>query len=386
MTPTSRDPRLSPGSQRPRAAEFFAGIGLVGLALEQVGFKVIYANDVDPEKFALFSANFDTQPYVVRDIRQVEGTSIPDIELATASFPCTDLSLAGNRAGLSGRESSMFWEFARVLDEMDRRRPSVVLLENVPGFATSRSGRDLSAAIAELNRLGYACDLLVLDARWYVPQSRQRMFIVGSQGPVPKVADWTPSTIRPAWVQRFVNEHPELTLQAGALPEPPRLSTHLADIVLRLAGDDPKWWSSDRVGRFLCSLSAIQRRRAEALRSSVGLTWRTAYRRTRDGRAVWEIRADDSAGCLRTTRGGSSKQALVEAGRGDLRVRWLTPREYAALQGVPDFDLLGSRDSQAYFAFGDAVCVPVIAWIAEHYLWPLAAAVDKTDDDLARSA
>src|SRR5437870_346280 len=83
------------------------------------------------------------------------GSDVPSIELATASFPCTDLSLAGNRAGLKGSESSMFWQFARVLREMDRRRPKVVMLENVPGFATSHGGKDLRNAIAELNDMGY---------------------------------------------------------------------------------------------------------------------------------------------------------------------------------------------------------------------------------------
>src|SRR6516165_9567643 len=105
-----------------RAAEFFAGIGLVKLALEQEGFEVVFANDVDPRKHRIYSANFDSSHFVLDDIRNLRGADIPDIDLATASFPCTDLSLAGNRAGLAGKESGMFWEFARVLGEMGARR------------------------------------------------------------------------------------------------------------------------------------------------------------------------------------------------------------------------------------------------------------------------
>ena len=107
-----------------RAAEFFAGIGLVRRALEQEDFRVVFANDIEPAKAALYRANFDASDLVVGDVRNVRGKDVPDIDLATASFPCTDLSLAGNRAGLSGEHSGMFWEFARVIREMRRRGPS----------------------------------------------------------------------------------------------------------------------------------------------------------------------------------------------------------------------------------------------------------------------
>jgi DNA (cytosine-5)-methyltransferase 1 len=84
----------------------------------------------------------------------------------------------------------------------------------------------------------------------------------------------------------------------------------------------------------------------------------------RDGVARWEIRADDIAGCLRTAGGGSSRQAVVEFERGSFRVRWMTPVEYARLMGAPDYKFAGAADSDAYSGFGDAVCVPVVEWIA----------------------
>ena len=89
-----------------------------------------------------------------------------------------------------------------------------------------------------------------------------------------------------------------------------------------------------------------------------------------------EIRNDDIAGCLRTARGGSSRQAVVEAGRGAARVRWMTPREYARLQGAPEgFDFSPVSEAQALYGFGDAVCVPLIRWLADHALVPSAAAL-----------
>ncbi|HET7568526.1 MAG TPA: DNA (cytosine-5-)-methyltransferase [Gaiellaceae bacterium] len=355
----------------PRAAEFFAGIGLVRMAIERAGFAVVWANDVSEAKRDLYVAHFGPDDFVLSDIRDVRGDDVPAVALATASFPCTDISLAGNRRGLHGGQSSMFWEFARVLEEMEDRRPAVCLLENVPSLATSNGGADLRAVIRELNRLGYVCDLFVADARRFVPQSRPRLFIVGSVQTMPESGDWQPTEVRPAWIGSFVAANPELALQAAPLRLPLSAAPTLADVVERLAFDDPRWWGPARVASFVDSLSRIQTTRLEALRSSGGRVWATAYRRTRNGRAVWEIRADGISGCLRTARGGSSKQALVEAGRGEVRVRWMTPREYARLQGAPDYDLGDARTNQALFGFGDAVCVPVVAWIARSYLRPL---------------
>jgi len=83
-----------------------------------------------------------------------------------------------------------------------------------------------------------------------------------------------------------------------------------------------------------------------------------------------ELRNDGVAGCLRTPRGGSGRQILVKAGYGKVRVRLLTPRECARLMGADDF-VINVPLNQALFGFGDAVCVPVIAWIARNYLNPL---------------
>lgn len=117
--------------------------------------------------------------FVLDDINALDHTSIPTTTLATASFPCTDLSLAGGRRGLDNGESSAFWGFARTLEAMGDRRPPLVLLENVPGFLTSHGGADFEKALNALNELGYAVDSFQIDASRFVPQSRQRLFVVG---------------------------------------------------------------------------------------------------------------------------------------------------------------------------------------------------------------
>jgi DNA (cytosine-5)-methyltransferase 1 len=349
-------------------------MGLVGLALENAGCEIVYANDIDPMKAAIYAANFDERVFDLLDVREVVGATIPDLDLATASFPCTDLSLAGGRKGLAGQQSGMFWEFARILDEMGARRPRTVLLENVPGFASSHGGEDLRAALARLNDLGYYCDILLINARVFVPQSRPRLFIVASQQQLPSTGDWEVSALRPQALHKFVGAHPQLQLQTHPLQLPTPTTATLADIVERLPRTHPRWWKQERVDKFLTQLSPLQAERLARLRAHPRSHWATAYRRTRAGVCAWEIRADAISGCLRATRGGSSKQALVEAGRGRVRVRWMTPLEYGRLQGVGDtFDVTTVSENQALFAFGDAVCLPVVEWLLRSYVLPLTA-------------
>jgi len=340
------------------------------MAVEQEGCRVVFSNDIDKTKHAIYSANFPAEDFVCTDVRRIHGEHLPDVEIATASFPCVDLSLAGNRAGLAGSESGLFWEFTRVLDEMGHRRPPVLLVENVPGFATSHGGEDLRAAIEKLNGLGYSCDLLTLDARQFVPQSRLRLFIVGSRQPLAPYP-WMDDEVRPDWLRMFAARHRGLQLHSAALPPAPRSTRTLRHVVQRIAETAALWWEPARLRAFLGALSPLQSARLRTLRTAPDWTYATAYRRTRYGRPMWEIRADEIAGCLRTTRGGSSKQAVVRMGKGGVRVRWMTAREYARLQGAPKLRFGAASESQARFALGDAVCVPAVAWLTRHYLLPL---------------
>ena len=359
--------------QRPTVAEFFAGIGLVRMGLEQAGFQVVWSNDIEPSKRDMYVHHFGETPgheFVCRSITEVEATDIPSgLSLYWASFPCTDLSLAGGRKGLAGKSSSTFWEFTRILGELSAgSRPEVVALENVTGFATSHGGADITAAIRKLNELGYSVDVMAIDARRFVPQSRPRLFLVGALNP-PVEEDEKISDLRPAWLSH-VFDNPELRTHRARLDEPlpPLLERGLADVVERIPFDDSRWWDAERTQKFLDSLSPLQDQRLRSLQKERRLSYRTAYRRTRNGVPTWEVRSDEVAGCLRTARGGSSKQAVVEAGGGDIRIRWMTGLEYARLMGAGDYHIDGLRASQVLFGFGDAVCVPVVAWLAKNYL------------------
>lgn len=357
-------------------AEFFAGIGLVRAALEPLGFEPRWENDIEQIKFAQYAANHASDGFLVDDVRNVRGDQLPcGLELATSSFPCIDLSLAGNRNGLAGKHSGMFWEFARVIRELgDANRPRVILIENVTGFASSHDGKDLREALSELSDLGYSCDLLTVDARHFVPQSRPRMFIVGIAGDLPKSCHaGIPeiSGVRPRWIRDAYIRNSSLRLHYRQLPELPDGPIDLSNVVESIGHDDPQWWSGERHKAFIDSLSPIQASRLALLKDRQEIVWRTAYRRTRNGSATWEIRRDGIAGCLRTTGGGSSKQALVGAGKGQVQVRWMTAREYARLMGAGNYVLRGGTATQAQFGFGDAVVVDVVRWIGEHYLVPV---------------
>ena len=190
-------------------AEFFAGIGLMRIGLERAGWQISFANDIDEDKWQMYRDNFgDTGEFVVGDVHKLEAAAVPDVALATASFPCNDLSLAGARRGLAGEQSSAFWGFVEVLAKMGDRRPPMVLLENVTGFLTSHDGSDFRDALLALNRLSYAVDAFIIDAVRFVPQSRQRLFVVGTKTEAVSRLNDTPrfyeSDCRPPALTNFI--------------------------------------------------------------------------------------------------------------------------------------------------------------------------------------
>jgi len=157
------------------------------------------------------------------------------------------------------------------------------------------------------------------------------------------------------------------------VPEPPPLRIGgLAKIVEHMSDTDDRWWPNEKVERHLAMMNELHRERVIKLANSDQVFYRTFFRRRREGKQRAEVRNDDLAGCLRTAIGGSGKQFLIKAGNGGIKMRAMTPREYARLQGVPDEYPINVNGVQALTGFGDAVCIPAISWIAEHILNPLA--------------
>ena len=361
-------------------AEFFAGIGLVREAIEPLGWQCVFANDIARGKAEMYDARFGSRDFVVDDIRCVTVQDLPaEIDLVTASFPCIDLSLAGNRAGLAGKHSGTIWPFLELLAARCHKngqgnRPAAVLLENVTGFLSSRGGRDLAEVCRFLAALGYVIDLVVVNARWFTPQSRPRLFVLAvcaddancESSPTPSGLVGAVSRLRPPAVRRFQAAHADLPFVDIPLPEPPQRAPHTLSFFLEdLAPNDERWWPDDKTETLLRHMAARHRRRVEELAAGERNGVATMYRRRRNGRTVGEVRDDYIAGCLRTPQGGSSIQFLVDCRTGKPRIRPLTGREYARLEGATRFPIRVS-ERQAQMGFGDAVCVPALRWLVRH--------------------
>jgi len=375
--------------------EFFAGIGLVFEALRRTGWQCVYANDIDAKKRRMFEGHYGpaaSEHYHQGDVWAVDEAlaRIPGRPfLATASFPCTDMSLAGKRRGLQGEQSGALFGFLHVLEQLEDRRPRMVLLENVPGFLTSHGGADFATAVEELAGLGYWLDSFVIDAQWFVPQSRPRLFLVGYQEellvpPLIRKTDDEGVALLTEWRQAMMRAdriRPARLLAAMESLEPPtgwatidcgnpaaRKCT-LAQYINVNA--DQSWWNAAEVARHFEMMFDRHRRQIEALQALHGpAVALTGFRRVRKGKQRLEVRFDGVAGCLRTPRGGSAKQVVIVIDRGEVRMRWMTPREYAHLQGAGDY-VLPENTIQGLFGFGDAVCVPAIEWIDRHMLTPV---------------
>jgi DNA (cytosine-5)-methyltransferase 1 len=359
------------------ALEFFAGSGLVraGLAPD---FETVWANDICPKKAAVYAANA-SHPLHLESIEHVAGAPLPAVDLAWASFPCQDLSLAGNLTGIrKGTRSGLFWEWLRVIDELAAvgRRPPLLVAENVVGFLVAHQGVHFRRAYAALKARGYLAGALVMDTRHFLPQSRPRAFIIAVDQnlPVHDYAQIGPSLpfqpdllIRAA---RYVNDSDWLW---WSVPAPSGHVPTFADLCDRDAPHE----STAKTAELRAMLSPANQRKLERALKTGAFVAGTGYRRTRPnarGRKVQrlEIRFDGVAGCLRTPEGGSSRQVVVIVEKGRVRTRLMTVRECARLMGAPDtFQIPGSYND-GYRAMGDAVALPVVRWLTRHLLTPLA--------------
>lgn len=159
-------------------ASFFSGIGGFELGFERAGFKALSQCEINPFCNEILKKHWPNVPKFT-DIREVNNEHIPASSVWVGGFPCQDVSLArmGKREGLRGQQSGLFYEYARLLGE---GRPRVVVVENVSGLLSSHGGRDFAIVIRTLAQLGYSVGWRTFNSKNFgVPQSRQRVYIVG---------------------------------------------------------------------------------------------------------------------------------------------------------------------------------------------------------------
>jgi len=368
----------------PTFLEFFAGGGMARAGLG-AGWTCLFANDIDPKKGAAYAMNWGDAALKVEDLRMVRTSDIYGIaDLAWASFPCQDLSLAGNGKGLSGERSGTFWAFWNVINSlrMEGRAPRIIAIENVTGLLTSNGGNDFIEVVSSLTMLNYRVGSMVIDAARFVPQSRPRLFVVAVSSDLRVADDLTDKASEPRFqtssLARAESKLPERVLRNVVhwrVPDPPPHTLDLASIVER-EPQGVRWHLAEETARLLEMMSPVNRRKVEAARRSGKVMVGGVYRRTRPdesgiGRQRAEVRFDDVAGCLRTPSGGSSRQTLLIVEGANVRSRLLSPREAARLMGLPDDYRLPERYNDAYHLLGDGVVAPVVRHLAQHLFEPV---------------
>lgn len=312
--------------------DLFAGIGGFRVAFEAVGGECVFTSEIDKFAIQTYRANFTTEHAFAGDIREVDAADIPDHDMLFGGFPCQPFSVSGvSRNNSLGRphgfddatRGTLFFEIARIIRE---KRPRVFVLENVKNLLSHDKGRTFQVIRDVLEQeLGYHVQVRVFDAQYFVPQKRERTFIVGFREPT--------------------------DFRLDAIQMPARRLV-LGDILEEDV--DPKYTLSDKM--LACLEKHAARHAAKGNGFGYGL-----------------VGPDDVTRTLQARYYKDGSEILVrQEGKNPRR---LTPRECSRLMG---FDTpQGSKwvipvsDSQAYKQFGNAVVVPLVKHLARHIVQDL---------------
>ena len=329
MFPELADPEPQPVF---RFIDLFAGIGGIRAGLERAGGRCVYTVEFDRFAMQTYSANFGPvgadwrrRAEPPRDIYDVRVEDLPAYDVLAAGFPCQPFSLAGVSKKLSlGRKhgfedkksGNLFFEIARLVDEAPAP-PPVLFLENVKHLLRHDGGKTLRVIRDTLEDRGYNLSVEVVDAQAWVPQHRERTFIIGLHRDV------------------YGEQH-------FAFPERPLAVAPVLGSILETAVD-PKYTLTQHLWDYLQAYA--EKHRAAGNGFGFGLVDATSVTRTLSAR----YHKDGSEILIRQE---------------GTRPRRLTPRECARLMGYSDDFVIPVSDTQAYRQFGNSVVVPVIGWLA----------------------
>lgn len=297
--------------------DLFAGIGGIRLAYQNLGGKCVFSSEWDNFAKRTYEANFGEMPF--GDITKISEKLIPDHDVLLAGFPCQPFSIAGvskkNALGrqhgfLDETQGTLFFDIARILEH---KRPSAFMLENVKNLVSHDKGKTFTIIKNTLTELGYSIYFKVLNGKYFVPQNRERIIIVGFNKGVFKGQE------------SFV--FPEMGQQEYAIRD--ILETQV----------DPKYTLSDKLWSYLQNYS--KKHRAKGNGFGFGMADLDGISRTLSARYYKD----------------GSEILIPQDG---LNPRRLTPRECARLQGFPDKFLIPVSDNQGYRQFGNSVTVPLI--------------------------
>jgi DNA (cytosine-5)-methyltransferase 1 len=305
------------GDARFTFIDLFAGIGGMRLGLEANGGECLFTSEWDRWSQKTYAANFDDIPS--GDITKIPIEEIPDHDILAAGFPCQPFSLAGvSKKNSLGREhgfkdktqGTLFFNVASIIEA---KRPSMFLLENVKNLRGHDKGRTYKVIMETLQQLGYWVHSEVIDARHWVPQHRERIFLVGFDRKI--YGDFVPFNF-------------------PAPPEKRRVLGEILDVDV-----EDRYVLSDKLWQYLQDYAAKHREKGNGF--GFGLVDGGSVTRTLSAR----YHKDGSE--ILISRNGSNP-------------RRLTPRECARLMGFPDDFIIPVSDTQAYRQFGNAVVVPLV--------------------------
>ena len=316
--------------------DLFSGIGGFHLGFERAGYKVnSYFSEVDKHAVAVYKHQFKDSTYV-GSVTDVRGADLPRIDLITFGSPCQDFSLAGKRKGMGGERSSLITEAIRLIHEC---RPRVFIWENVKGTFSSNNGADFWAIIqAFANIGGYRCEWQLLNTSWFLPQNRERIYLVGylaeSKG------DW-------GGVFPITQDNGKVDNRDGRRNQSAQTLT-------------ARYFASTAQGSYIGERNEIQ---------EVNTPKIIGYTRDAKGK-VTDRHLKDEAGTIHSSSGqGGNTDQYVQ----DYRIRRLTPIECERLQGFPDNhteygiydgEVKKMSNTQRYKQCGNAVTVDVVQAIA----------------------
>lgn len=366
-------------------AELFAGGGSVHIAMSRAGFTTAYANDFCRHKAKSYRANFPEVRFDPRPIEQVRGHELPHVELITASSPCQDHSVQGERRGFGdGERGVVAFHVLRLVDELRAlgRAPKVLAFENVPGLLSVDDGRDFAALCTSLVSHGYVVGALLMNARQFLPQNRLRLFLVAVRRDVAVPRSLARSSPVARWhTAPLKKAHAALPIAVRAawrwwtLPAPPSHPPTLTDLI-EDAPADPRWLAPVRLEEVKTRMQPQDHAAIEAARQAGVRFGVTMQKRRSDASGARMLRQqvafDGVARCLLASEGHEAQQLVVVDDEG-FSVRPFTSRERARLTGLPDTYVLPANIRTRELT-GDAVVVPVYEHLAQHLLAPLARA------------
>jgi len=310
-----------------RFIDLFCGIGGFRLAFERAGCRCVWSSDWDKYAQQTYEANFGERPH--GDIHSVAVADIPTHDILCGGFPCQPFSIAGvSKKQSLGRkhgfqdekQGNLFFSIAEIIDY---HRPAAFVLENVKNLRSHDRGHTFEIIHSTLTEaLGYTVYHKVLDAQRFVPQHRERIFIVGFR-------DW-----------RYF-EFPELGTDG------PKLASILD------ASVPSKYTLTDHLWQYLQNYAA-------------------KHKAAGNGFGYGLFGGGDVARTLSARYYKDGSEILIAQGTGR-NPRRLTPRECARLMGFPDSFVIPVSDTQAYKQFGNSVVVPVVERIAKAVVETLGA-------------